>query len=135
MVHVIFWEKLGAVNVSLIQVRTQKLVASLLLVFIFQLEKRVFIVSSFVFGIFWCNVLIFLFFHFLRFVLSFYVEQLGCYQTVEWKISIILQIIQMNNFFFQCVHVSMINHFLFLKWKRYLLNNCHKYRFDVHLKR
>lgn len=33
MVHVIFWEKLGAVNVSLIQVRTQKLVASLLLVF------------------------------------------------------------------------------------------------------
>lgn len=85
MVHVIFWEKLGAVNVSLIQVRTQKLVASLLLVFFFQLEKRVFIVSSFVFGIFWCNVLIFLFFHFLRFVLSFYIEHLGCYQTVEWK--------------------------------------------------
>lgn len=82
MVHVIFWEKLGAVNVSLIQVCTQKLVASLLLVF-FQLEKRVFIVSSFVFGIFWCKVLIFLFFHFLRFVLSFYVEHLGCYQTVE----------------------------------------------------
>lgn len=79
---VIFWEKLGAVNVSLIQVCTQKLVASLLLVF-FQLEKRVFIVSSFVFGIFWCKVLIFLFFHFLRFVLSFYVEHLGCYQTVE----------------------------------------------------
>lgn len=40
MVHVIFWEKLGAVNVSLIQVRTQKLVASLLLVFFFNLKNE-----------------------------------------------------------------------------------------------
>lgn len=40
MVHVIFWEKLGAVNVSLIQVRTQKLVASLLLGFFFNLKNE-----------------------------------------------------------------------------------------------